>query len=186
MDNGASSYRRFRDDGDESGLVEIIRQYRDGLIFYLYSFVGNIHIAEELAEDVFVVLGTKRPKDKGTGSFKTWLYTIGRNRALNYLKHPKKNQAVSVEECAELSDDNAVLEKNMLRDERKTQLHNAMEKLKPEYRQILWLIYFEDFSVKDAAKVIKKSAHATETLVYRARKSLKLQLEMEGFIYEEL
>ena len=125
MDNGASSYRRFRDDGDESGLVEIIRQYRDGLIFYLYSFVGNIHIAEELAEDVFVVLGTKRPKDKGTGSFKTWLYTIGRNRALNYLKHPKKNQAVSVEECAELSDDNAVLEKNMLRDERKTQLQDG-------------------------------------------------------------
>ena len=46
MDNGASSYRRFRDDGDESGLVEIIRDYKDGLIFYLNSFVGNILTAE--------------------------------------------------------------------------------------------------------------------------------------------
>ena len=63
MDNGASSYRRFRDDGDESGLAEIIRNYRDGLIFYLNSFVGNIHIAEELAEDTFVLLGIKKPKD---------------------------------------------------------------------------------------------------------------------------
>ena len=34
MDNGASSYRRFRDDGDESGLIEIIRDYKDGLILY--------------------------------------------------------------------------------------------------------------------------------------------------------
>ena len=83
MDNGACSYRRFRDDGDESGLVEIIRDYKDGLIFYLNSFVGNIHIAEELAEDTFVFLGTKKPRDKGKGSFKTWLYTIGRNVAID-------------------------------------------------------------------------------------------------------
>lgn len=51
MDNGASSYRRFRDEGDESGLAEIIRDYRDGLIFYLNGFVNNIQVAEELAED---------------------------------------------------------------------------------------------------------------------------------------
>ena len=62
----------------------------------------------------------------------------------------------------------------------------TMQKLKAEYRQILWLIYFENLSLKDAAVILKKSVHNTETLVYRARKSLKLQLEMEGFVYEEL
>ena len=70
MDNGASSYRRFRDKGDESGLAEIISDYNDGLIFYLTSIVGNIHTAEDLAEDTFVLLGTKKPRDKGKGSFK--------------------------------------------------------------------------------------------------------------------
>lgn len=59
MDNGASSYRRFRDNGDESGLVEIIRDYKDGLILYLTSIVGNIQTAEELAEDTFVPLSIK-------------------------------------------------------------------------------------------------------------------------------
>ena len=86
MDNGASSYRRFRLEGDSKGLEEIIKEYRDGLIFYLNGFVSNIQVAEELAEDTFVLLGTKKPKDKGKGSFKTWLYTIGRNIALNHLK----------------------------------------------------------------------------------------------------
>ncbi len=185
MDNGASSYRRFRDGGDETGLVEIIRQYRDGLIFYLHSFVADLNIAEELAEDVFVLLGTKKPKDNGKGSFKTWLYTIGRNRALNYLKKRKHHPEVPIDECPEIADDSFVLEKMHVREERKLQLHRAMQKLKPEYRQIIWLIYFEDFSTKDAAAVMKKSVHNTETLVYRARKSLKLQLEKEGFIYEE-
>ena len=83
MDNGASSYCRFLA-GDESGLVEIIRDYKDGLILYLNGYVMNIHIAEELAEDTFVKIGLKRPKDMRRGSFKTWLYTIGRNTAIDY------------------------------------------------------------------------------------------------------
>ena len=69
MDNGASSYRRFCNEGDDSGLVEIIVNYRDGLILYLNSFVGNIHIAEELAEDTFVLLGTKKPSRRRSAAF---------------------------------------------------------------------------------------------------------------------
>ena len=73
-----------------------------------------------------------------------------------------------------------------LRDERKKILHNALANLSPEYRQVLWLIYFEDFSNDEAAQVMKKSKRQIENLVYRAKKSLKLTLEKEGFLYEEL
>ena len=48
MDNGASSYRRFLDNGDVQGLDEIIIEYSDGLILYLTSIVGNVHTAKEL------------------------------------------------------------------------------------------------------------------------------------------
>ena len=186
MDNGASSYRRFRDCGDESGLVEIIRDYKDGLIFYLNSFVGNIRTAEELAEDTFVLLGTRKPKDKGKGSFKTWLYTIGRNVAIDHLRRCAKAEELSIDGIAELISDEESLEEAYIREERRIAVHRAMRNLKPEYRQVLWLIYFEDFSNKETAAVMKKSVHNIETLAYRARKSLKSQLEAEGFIYEEL
>ena len=186
MDNGASSYRRFRDDGDENGLIEIIRNYKDGLILYLSSFVGNIHTAEELAEDTFVLLGIKKPKDKGKGSFKTWLYTIGRNVAIDYLRRNSKETEISIDSCPELVSEERSLEISYIQEERKIAIHRALKKLKTEYRQILWLIYFEEFSNKEAAAIMKKSVHSIETLVYRARKSLKSQLEMEGFIYEEL
>ncbi len=186
MDNGASSYRRFREDGDESGLVEIIRDYKDGLILYLNSFVGNIHTAEELAEDTFVLLGIKKPKDKGKGSFKTWLYTIGRNVAIDYLRRISKRIEISADDCSELACDEQNLELAFIKEERKITLHRTLGKLKPEYRQILWLVYFENFSIRQAATVTKKSVHSVETLVYRARKALKSQLELEGFVYEEL
>ncbi len=186
MDNGASSYRRFCDDGDESGLVEIIRDYKDGLIFYLNGFVGNIRTAEELAEDTFVLIGTKRPKDKGKSSFKTWLYTIGRNVAIDHLRRRSKYKEVSIDGCPELDSEEESLESAYIQEERKIILHHALRRLKPEYRQVLWLVYFEGFSNKEAAAVMKKSIHSVETLVYRARRALKLQLETEGVVDEEL
>ena len=186
MDNGASSYRRFRDCGDESGLAEIISGYKDGLILYLNSFVGNIRMAEELAEDTFVLLGTKKPRDKGGSSFRTWLYTIGRNMAIDRLRQQKRSKTVSLEECPALTDEEQDLEKAYIKQEQKILLHRAMGKLKAEYRQILWLIYFEDFSRRQAAQVMKKSVRNVDTLAYRARQSLKLQLEKEGFVYENL
>lgn len=185
MDNGASSYRRFRDEGDENGLAEIIDTYRDGLIFYLNSYVCNILTAEELAEDVFVLLGTKKPKDKGTGSFKTWLYTIGRNVAINHLRRAKRHSHLSIEESPEPISEEDALERQYIREERKIIVHRCLRKLKPEYRQVLWLLYFEGFSNKEAAKAMNKSVHNVETLAYRARKALKAQLETEGFTYEE-
>ena len=185
MDKGASSYRRFREEGDESGLAEIIDTYRDGLIFYLNSYVCNILIAEELAEDVFVLLGTKKPKDKGKGSFKTWLYTIGRNLAINHLRRAKRHSHLSVDDCPEQATEEDALEQQYIKEEQKITVHRCLRKLKPEYRQVLWLLYFEEFSTKEVATALNKSVHNIETLTYRARKALKAQLETEGITYEE-
>ena len=186
MDNGASSYRRFRDNGDESGLVEIIRDYKDGLILYLTSIVGNIQTAEELAEDTFVLLGTKKPRDKGGSSFKTWLYTIGRNVAIDYLRKYRKRMFVTLEDSAELVSEEEEIECAYLRKEQQLTVHRAMRKLSPEYQQVLWLVYFEELSNKEAARIMHKSVRSVESLLYRARKSLKAQLEKEGFDYEKL
>lgn len=77
MDSGADSYRRFLD-GDDEGLAEIVREYKDGLILYLNCYVNNLYIAEELTEDTFFRLITRKPKFSGKSTFKSWLYAIGR------------------------------------------------------------------------------------------------------------
>ena len=76
MDNGAISYRRFLE-GDDNALEEIVEDYKDGLILFLNGYVNNIYIAEELTEDTFFRLITKRPRFSGKSSFKSWLYAIG-------------------------------------------------------------------------------------------------------------
>ena len=185
MDNGASSYRRFLD-GEDNGFVEIIKDYKDGLMFYINGFVCNLHIAEELTEETFVKIVTKKPRFSGRSSFKTWLYAIGRNVALNFLRKSSKIKEVSAEDCINLTAEETDFEKDFLKEERKIILHKAMCRLKPEYRQVLQLVYFEDFSNKEVATVMKKSVHNIEVLVSRARKALKQELEKEDFTYEDI
>jgi RNA polymerase sigma factor (sigma-70 family) len=110
MDNGASSYRRFLD-GDDNGIVEIIRDYKDGLILFLNRYVHNVHIAEELTEDTFFRIITRKPRFAARYSFKTWLYTIGRNIAINYVKHERRMVDTSAEDLELLSEDEETLEK---------------------------------------------------------------------------
>ena len=174
MDKGSLAYRRFLE-GDESGLEQIIVSYKDGLILYLNTLVGDITLAEDLAEDTFVRLFTRKPRDKGTGSFKTWLYTIGRNLAISHLRKAGNRTTVSVDTVEYLSGGEEPLTA-YLKEESRRELHRAMEKLKPEHRQILWLIYFDNLSYREAAKVMKKSVHSTEMLASRARQALKTQL----------
>lgn len=185
MDNGASSYRRFLN-GDENGLIEIIRDYKDGLIFYLNGIVRNIHTAEDLAEDTFFKIIIKKPKFSEKSSFKTFLYTIGRNIALNYMKKNSKGSEEFIDDYSQLLYEEENLEASYICEERKILIHRAMKKLKSEYFQILWLTYFEDLSNKEASAIMKKSVHNIETLVYRARKALKEELFKEGFSYEDL
>ena len=185
MDNGASSYRRFLD-GDDKGLAEIVRNYSDGLILYLNGIVSNISAAEELAEETFFKIITKKPRFNGKYSFKTWLYTIGRNLAIDYLRHNSKKITVPLEDVEGYIQDEYNLEKLYIIGEQKIALHRVLKKINTDYGQVLWLIYFEDLKISEAAAVMKKNSRQMKNLVYRAKNALKTELDKEGFIYEEL
>ena len=184
MDNGACSYRRFLA-GDDDGLADIIREYRDGLIFYLNGFVNNIHTAEDLAEDVFIKIAVKKPRFHGRSSFKTWLYAIGRNEAYSAMRR-EKIAYVPLDEAPELAAVYEAPEPRYFGEEKNRALHRCLGRLKSEYHQVLWLYYFEELSAKEIAAVMKKSVHSIDALLYRARRAVKQELETEGFEHEDL
>ena len=183
MENGISSYRRYLD-GDDEGLVELMRDYEDGLILYIDSIIHNIAISKELSEETFFKLAVKKPCYREEHSFKAWLYTIGRNIAKNYLiRHIIGKTAAGINDDIE---DKTDIERDYIKSEEKIELYRAMMKLKREYRQVLVLVYFEELSNKEAAVVMNKSKRQIENLLYSAKKSLRAKLESEGFQYEGL
>ena len=185
MDLGASSYRRYLD-GDDTGLTEIIRIYKDGLTLYINTYVKNIFVAEELMEEVFFKLAVKKPRFSGKSTFKTWLYTISRNTALDYLRESSKYSDRPIQDFSSCITEETNVEIEHLKKEQQILLHRTMKKLKKEYSQVLYLIYFEDFSNKQTAKIMKMNKRQIENLIYRAKTTLKSELEKEGFEYENL
>ncbi|MBR6760808.1 MAG: sigma-70 family RNA polymerase sigma factor [Oscillospiraceae bacterium] len=183
MGNDADRYRRFLD-GDDDELVVIINTYYQGLALYLNSIVKNICEAEEIMQETFVKLAVKKPKFNGKSTFKTWLYAIARNCAFNHLREKSRYEKRPIDEAFQLSDETDI-EQQYLMEERKIQLHTALKKLHPEYAQVLYLKYFEDFDTVAIAKILKKSKRQVGDLTYRAKNALKHELERMGFVYEE-
>ena len=184
MNNGASSYRRFLS-GDKEGLSEIIRQYSDGLIFYINNFVRNISTAEDLTEDVFAELIVKKPKFSEKSTFKTWLYAIARHIALDHLKHYSRFSDVPADEMHDIADYSDP-EKLYLKEEQKILVHQSVAKLSPDYRQVIHLVWFEGFTNEEAGNIMRKSKRQIENLLYRAKQALKAELGKDGFDYEIL
>ena len=76
-------------------------------------------------------------------------------------------------------------ETELFRSERSRQLYSALEKLKAEYREALYLVYFEGMSYRNAATVMNQSEEQITKLVYRGKQNLKAILEQEGFTYAD-
>ncbi len=181
MDKGAEYYSRYLD-GDDEGLVLLVRDYKDGLILYINGICKNIHTAEDVCEDTFVRLVTKRPAYNGKASFKTWLYTMARNLAYDELRRRRADvSANGLEIPSDISIEDAYAE-----DERRAAVRRLVGFLQPMQREAVWLTYFEGLTVKETAKIMKKSENAVSALLNRAKQSLKQMLIKEGITGEDV
>ena len=106
--------------------------------------------------------------------------------AIDYIRHNSKISDTSFYDLENYFEDEYNLEKLYIIEERKITVHRVLRKLNTEYRQILWLLYFDGLSYAEAAVVMKKNARQMKNLVYRAKSALKSELDKEGFVYEEL
>lgn len=184
MNNGEAGYRDFLN-GDKEGLSDVLNEYREGLILWLAGFCGSVDTAEDILIEVLVKLIVKKPVFRGGSSFKTWLYTISGNVAKNYMRDHKMPATLPIEsaEKAAISDEDML--KSHFRAENAVIVHKGLYRINPEYARVLYLSYFEDFSNGEIAKIMHKTNRQVENLLYRAKKSLRAELEKEGFMYEE-
>ena len=179
MDNGASSYRRFLD-GDESAFDEIMKEMFDNLVFFIDRYVHDVHAAEDIAIDTFSDLVVNRRRYNFKVTLKTYVFMLGRSRALNYIKHRKKLTFEELSEAENVSDDREILEESVLTDELKRTVNDALGKLSEEMHTAVHLVYFEELTYEEAAKVMKKSRKQVDNLLYRAKKELRYILGKDG------
>lgn len=175
-ENDRILYFRFHKERDEAALSALIDRHRESLTKFLYGFVRNMEDAEELAVDTFAVIssGTAKYVERRDVSFKTWLFAVGRNQARLFLR---KRKVIHVPLYDDPGHSAESPEELFLKKGRDSQLFQAMERLKPEYRQVLYLMYFEEMDHKEIGRVMKKSVKQIYNLATRGRKSLRDILE---------
>ncbi len=179
-DRGALIYARFLE-GDEEAFEEIMNEYRHGLMFFINRYVQNIDVAEDIAADVFAHLIFKPKKYNFKVSLKTYLYMLGRSRALDWLRKESKRTHLPLESLySEPSDDTNSLEDIVIRDEQHKELYKAITELPKDYQTAMHLIYFEGLKYEEAAEVMKISKKQIENIVYRAKKILRKSLEVDS------
>ena len=175
MENGASSYRRFLD-GDKSAIEELVKTYSDSLVLFTYCITGDYAAAEDIAADCFATLFIKRKQFAERAQFKTYLYKIARNKAIDTLRKNKFTvRCDDLEEMLKYDGETQLFER-----ETKRQLYICMQKLPLQYKDVLCLIYFDGFSIEQAGKIMKKSTKQIYNLLARAKTTLRKYLEEAG------
>lgn len=179
MDNGACSYRRFLN-GDEEAFDEIVKEYFDSLVFFINGYISDFQASEDIAIDTLsdLIVNKKRYNFKVT--LKTYLFMLAKSRAKNYIKHRNIIKITALDDERESYVNEVSIEDSYLLDERKKELYKAISTLPCDMRTVVYLIYFENMSYEEAARVMKKSKKQVDNLLYRAKNQLRTILEDNG------
>ncbi|MCR5418239.1 MAG: RNA polymerase sigma factor [Lachnospiraceae bacterium] len=187
METDEEIYDRFLGERNEEDLRILFNRHKESLTLFLNGFVHNIDDAEELMLDAFAEAAAGPTLFSRRSSFKTWLFSIGKNLARMSLRKAGREASLreAVGDGASVEDYGAP-DLFILRSERNRRLYEAMSHLKDEYREILILLYFEDMSREEAGRVMGRSRKQIYNLAERGKKALREQLEKMGLGYGEL
>lgn len=168
--------------GNDDAFTMLMERFGNPLVLYIYTYIKDFGCAEDLMIEVFSYLIVKKPKIK-QGCLKSYLYKSARNLALRNLEKKRRNFSLSLEDFADLSDEKALLDSVLGTSEKYEILHRCMKDLPLDYREAIFLVYFEEMSHKEAGFVMGKREKQVSDLVYRGRQSLKIKLKEEGITH---
>lgn len=165
--------------GDRVGFERLVVRYRDPLVAFIYRYIKDLYMAQDIAQDVFVELYIHKDRFDMNYNFKTYLFTIGRNKAVDYIRKNKKY--MFVEHVGDYQEPMKELEEIIIQNEQKQRILSIIGQLKSDYQAAITLIDFEQLSYQEAAHVMNKSLGQMKVLIHRARKSLAKRMEREGY-----
>ncbi|MBU5591243.1 RNA polymerase sigma factor [Clostridium sp. MSJ-4] len=162
--------------GDKESFERLVIKYRENAINFCQSFVHDYHISEDIAQDSFTYIYVYKERYNEKYAFKTYLFTILRNKSIDYIR---KNHDITLNKIPE-SIFPKETEDIVLQKEEQALIKEKINELNNDYKTIIYLIDFQEFSYKDAAKIMGKNLMQIKILIYRARQRLKVLIKEEG------
>ena len=168
-------------EGDEASLRPLMERHGDACLLYINGYVHDVDTAEDLMIEAFSRMLAKRPHLHADG-FKPYLFKTARNLALRHIR--LRSRFMSVEDFGTELESGEHVEDAFLRDERARILYRCLERIAPDYREALYLVYIEDMSYDEAGAIMHKTRKQVDNLVQRGKRAMRPLLDEEGISYE--
>jgi RNA polymerase sigma-70 factor (ECF subfamily) len=166
---------------DRLALTELVEKYRLPLTAFAFTYVRDEFLAEDIVSETIVRLLLKEPKLKNESALKTYLFSTAKHLAIDLLRKKKREKALVVELKKERDLELSwFVENSLVETEERKALLTAIGRLGEDYRETLYLHYFEEMSIEDIAKTMKKSKKQIYNLLARAKKSLSEKFDKGG------
>ena len=165
--------------GDRLAMQVLFARHHVRVYRFVLRLVGNATTAEDLISEVFLDVWRQADRFEGRSAVSTWLLAIARFKALSALR--KKPDEELDEETAEAIEDTSdnpevALEKK----DKSAVLRQCLEKLSPEHREIIDLVYYHEKSVEEVAEIVGIPENTVKTRMFYARKKLAELLQAAG------
>lgn len=167
---------------DKASFIELFKMYERYLYRLCYSYVQNEQDALDLTQEVYIKVFKNISKYDEKMPFHPWFRAVAVNTCLNFKRadrygsvslNAKDDDGKAIEEITASLDD---VEAEVLDKELGQLIRRNMECLKPKYRMVLVLRYYEGLSYEEIAAVLKEPLGTVKTNIYRARNILKEKL----------
>ncbi|MBO7387740.1 MAG: RNA polymerase sigma factor [Lachnospiraceae bacterium] len=160
--------------GDGASYDELMIRYGDKLTIYLNGYLHNLQDAEDLMIEAFARIMVKKPAIRD-GGFRAYLYKTARNLATRFHGIKSRFETFSLDGMEDEIPDRDTS------DFAKTQiLHLCLERIDPELKEALWLVYMDEMSYEDAAGIMKVSKKRIDRLLQKGKAHLRNELSKEG------
>ncbi len=155
--------------GDRGAFSELYRQYHPRLYGYLRRLLPDPGIAEEVLDDVMLVIWRDARKFRGGAPLSSWIFGIAYRKALTAMRSERRYQAP----LDRSSDADAAGSMSSQHDE---WIRAALMCLSPDHRQVVELTYFSGFSYQEIAEIAGCPVNTVKTRMFHARRRLKVLL----------
>lgn len=170
--------------GEEAALAPLMQHWEIPVKRFIFRLIGNTTEAEDLAQEVFMRIYTKRSTYRVGAKFSTWCFSIAANQAKNRLRWWHRRPTLSLNAWTEAGGNTAdespagtQAGNQIIRRERIAAVQTAVTALPLDLRTALVLFEYEGHSVSEIAETLGCTPKAVENRLYRARQHLKRTLQ---------
>ncbi|WP_156291613.1 RNA polymerase sigma factor SigW [Oceanobacillus salinisoli] len=170
--------------GDQAAYSEIVDFYQHRIFQHCYRMLGNIHEAEDIAQEAFIRAYVNMDSFDESKKFSTWLYRIATNLTIDRIRKRKPDYFLDAEikgseglnMYSQLSSSEPLPSEEVESIELQRYIHKEISELPPKYRSIMILRYLEEFSLQEISGILDIPLGTVKTRIHRGREALRKRL----------